>query len=64
MFVIAGPFVKAGARRFLRQDGDMVNLQNEGLKYDPALDDLRRDGRFIEFLRARKLDQRLAQRIY
>ena len=34
------------------------------LKYDPALDDLRRDGRFIEFLRARKLDQRLAQRIY
>jgi len=25
------------AREFLRQDGRMVNLQNEGLKYDPAL---------------------------
>ena len=31
------PFIAAGARAFLRQDGDMVNLQNEGLKYDPAL---------------------------
>jgi len=26
-----------GARAFLRQDGDMVNLQNQGLGYDPAL---------------------------
>ncbi|HEX2560680.1 aromatic ring-hydroxylating dioxygenase subunit alpha [Phenylobacterium sp.] len=31
------PFIAAGARAFLRQDGDMVNLQNEGLKYDPSL---------------------------
>ncbi|MFC3079095.1 Rieske 2Fe-2S domain-containing protein [Phenylobacterium terrae] len=31
------PFIAAGARAFLRQDGDMVNLQNEGLKYDPTL---------------------------
>ena len=27
----------AGARAFLRQDAGMVNLQNEGLKYDPSL---------------------------
>jgi phenylpropionate dioxygenase-like ring-hydroxylating dioxygenase large terminal subunit len=31
------PVIAAAARRFLRQDGDMVNLQNEGLRYDPAL---------------------------
>ncbi|MBC6982395.1 aromatic ring-hydroxylating dioxygenase subunit alpha [Caulobacter sp. 17J80-11] len=31
------PLFRIGARAFLKQDGDMVNLQNEGLKYDPAL---------------------------
>jgi phenylpropionate dioxygenase-like ring-hydroxylating dioxygenase large terminal subunit len=31
------PLVRAGAKRFLKQDGDMVNLQNEGLKYNPSL---------------------------
>ncbi|HEX6860964.1 MAG TPA: aromatic ring-hydroxylating dioxygenase subunit alpha [Caulobacteraceae bacterium] len=36
-FFFLKPFIKAGARAFLRQDGDMVNLQNEGLRYDPAL---------------------------
>jgi len=36
-FVLLRPFIAAGARRFLRQDGDMVNLQNQGLKYDPPL---------------------------
>jgi phenylpropionate dioxygenase-like ring-hydroxylating dioxygenase large terminal subunit len=36
-FVFLRPFIRAGARAFLRQDGDMVNLQNQGLKYDPAL---------------------------
>lgn len=36
-FTVLKPFIRAGARAFLRQDGDMVNLQNEGLKYDPAL---------------------------
>jgi len=36
-FVFLKPFIAAGARAFLRQDGDMVNLQNQGLKYDPPL---------------------------
>ena len=31
------PIIRIGAKAFLRQDGDMVNLQNEGLKYDPPL---------------------------
>jgi phenylpropionate dioxygenase-like ring-hydroxylating dioxygenase large terminal subunit len=31
------PVFRFGARAFLKQDGDMVNLQNEGLKYDPPL---------------------------
>ena len=36
-FVLLKPFIAAGARAFLRQDGDMVNLQNQGLRYDPGL---------------------------
>ncbi|MDP9103562.1 MAG: aromatic ring-hydroxylating dioxygenase subunit alpha, partial [Pseudomonadota bacterium] len=36
-FVLLRPFIRMGARAFLRQDGDMVNMQNEGLKYDPPL---------------------------
>jgi len=36
-FILLRPFIRAGARAFLRQDGDMVNLQNQGLKYDPPL---------------------------
>lgn len=31
------PMLAPFARAFLRQDGDMVNLQNLGLRYDPAL---------------------------
>ncbi|MET0274831.1 MAG: aromatic ring-hydroxylating dioxygenase subunit alpha [Phenylobacterium sp.] len=36
-FLVLKPFIRAGARAFLRQDGDMVNLQNQGLRYDPPL---------------------------
>ena len=36
-FLLLRPFIRAGARTFLRQDGEMVNLQNQGLKYDPPL---------------------------
>jgi phenylpropionate dioxygenase-like ring-hydroxylating dioxygenase large terminal subunit len=36
-FWLFKPFIAAGARAFLRQDGDMVNLQNQGLVYDPPL---------------------------
>jgi phenylpropionate dioxygenase-like ring-hydroxylating dioxygenase large terminal subunit len=31
------PALATAARTFLRQDGEMVNLQKQGLKYDPAL---------------------------
>ena len=37
IFSLAGPLIALGARRFLRQDGDMVNLQTQGLKHDPSL---------------------------
>jgi hypothetical protein len=37
VFGLLKPFIAAGARKFLRQDGDMVNLQNQGLRYDPSL---------------------------
>ena len=37
LFRLIAPVFRLGAKAFLKQDGDMVNLQNEGLKYDPAL---------------------------
>ena len=37
VFAIARPFLRMGVVAFLKQDGGMVNLQNEGLSYDPAL---------------------------
>ncbi|MDR3508227.1 MAG: aromatic ring-hydroxylating dioxygenase subunit alpha [Caulobacteraceae bacterium] len=36
-FTLLRPFIASGARRFLRQDASMVNLQNQGLAYDPSL---------------------------
>jgi len=37
IFNVAKPFLRMGVVAFLKQDGGMVNLQNEGLRYDPAL---------------------------
>ena len=34
---ILSPFLAAGAQKFLRQDADMVDLQQMGLAYDPNL---------------------------
>jgi phenylpropionate dioxygenase-like ring-hydroxylating dioxygenase large terminal subunit len=54
VFAVAGPLVRAGARRFLRQDGDMVSLQNQGLKHDPALlwiDDADRQAKWYQALK-------------
>lgn len=54
IFTIAGPLVRAGARRFLRQDGDMVNLQNRGLEADPSLlwiDDADRQAKWYQALK-------------
>ena len=53
-FFFLRPFIKAGARAFLRQDGDMVNLQNQGLRYDPALlwiDDADRQAKWYQQLK-------------
>ncbi|HEY8573150.1 aromatic ring-hydroxylating dioxygenase subunit alpha [Phenylobacterium sp.] len=53
-FLVLKPFIAAGARAFLRQDGDMVNLQNQGLKYDPALlwvDDADRQAKWYQQLK-------------
>ena len=48
------PVIAAAARRFLRQDGEMVNLQNQGLRYDPALiwiDDADRQAKWYQQLK-------------
>ncbi len=37
VFSLVKPLLRAGVVAFLQQDGGMVNLQNEGLKYDPTL---------------------------
>ena len=53
-FVLLKPFIAAGARAFLRQDGEMVNLQNQGLKYDPSLlwiDDADRQAKWYQQLK-------------
>ena len=53
-FWLLKPFIAAGARAFLRQDGDMVNLQNEGLRYDPSLlwiDDADRQAKWYQQLK-------------
>ena len=53
-FVVLKPFIAAGARAFLRQDGEMVNLQNQGLKYDPNLlwiDDADRQAKWYQQLK-------------
>ena len=53
-FVLLRPLIAAGARRFLRQDGAMVNLQNEGLKYGPPLlwiDDADRQAKWYQQLK-------------
>ena len=36
-FTLLRPIIASGARKFLRQDAGMVNLQNQGLAYDPTL---------------------------
>lgn len=53
-FVLLKPFIAAGARAFLRQDAHMVDLQNEGLRYDPTLlwiDDADRQAKWYQQLK-------------
>ena len=54
MVSLIKPFLAAGARAFLRQDAAMVTLQNEGLRYDPALlwiDDADRQAKWYQQLK-------------
>jgi phenylpropionate dioxygenase-like ring-hydroxylating dioxygenase large terminal subunit len=54
VFTLALPFIRIAAKRFLAQDGAMVDLQNQGLKYDPALiwiDDADRQARWYHALK-------------
>ncbi|HET6971222.1 MAG TPA: aromatic ring-hydroxylating dioxygenase subunit alpha [Phenylobacterium sp.] len=53
-FTLLKPVIGAMARVFLRQDGDMVQLQNQGLKYDPTLlwiDDADRQAKWYQALK-------------
>jgi len=53
-FSVLKPVVRRMTRAFLKQDGDMVNLQNEGLRYDPSLlwiDDADRQAKWYQQLK-------------
>jgi len=53
-FLLLKPLIAAWARTFLRQDGEMVKLQNQGLKYDPTLlwiDDADRQAKWYQQLK-------------
>ncbi len=66
-FFFLRPFIAAGARTFLRQDGDMVNLQNQGLKYDPSLlwiDDADRQAKWYQQLKREWIASRRENRAF
>lgn len=66
-FILLRPLIAAGARSFLRQDGDMVNLQNEGLKYDPSLlwiDDADRQAKWYQALKREWAKSRAEDRAF
>jgi phenylpropionate dioxygenase-like ring-hydroxylating dioxygenase large terminal subunit len=53
-FTLLRPFIAGAARKFLRQDAAMVNLQNQGLAYDPSLlwvDDADRQAKWYQALK-------------
>jgi phenylpropionate dioxygenase-like ring-hydroxylating dioxygenase large terminal subunit len=53
-FFFLKPAIAWGAHKFLRQDAAMVNLQNEGLRYDPSLlwiDDADRQAKWYQQLK-------------
>lgn len=66
-FLLLRPFIAAGARAFLRQDGEMVNLQNQGLKYDPSLlwiDDADRQAKWYHQLKREWAASRSEGRVF
>lgn len=54
VFTALKPLIRKAGEAFLKQDGDMVNLQNEGLRYDPSLlwiDDADRQAKWYQALK-------------
>ena len=67
LFTLLRPLIRAGGRRFLKQDADMVNLQNEGLRYDPALlwiDDADRQAKWYQALKREWAESRASGRAF
>lgn len=60
-FTLLKPLIGVWSRIFLRQDGDMVTLQNQGLKYDPTLiwiDDADRQAKWYQALKREWIESR------
>ena len=60
-FTVLKPVIGGMARTFLRQDAEMVNLQNQGLKHDPTLiwvDDADRQAKWYQALKREWLASR------
>ncbi len=67
LFRFISPLFRQGAKAFLKQDGDMVNLQNEGLKYDPSLlwiDDADTQAKWYQQLKKEWLASRAEKRAF
>lgn len=67
VFSLVKPFLRAGVVAFLQQDGGMVNLQNEGLKYDPTLlwvDDADKQAKWYQQLKKEWLKSRFEGRAF
>ena len=67
VFGLAKPFLRMGVVAFLKQDGGMVNLQNEGLRYDPALiwiDDADKQAKWYQQLKREWIRSRAEDRAF
>lgn len=67
MVSLLKPFIRLGARAFLRQDASMVTLQNEGLRYDPPLlwiDDADRQAKWYQQLKREWTASRTERRAF
>jgi phenylpropionate dioxygenase-like ring-hydroxylating dioxygenase large terminal subunit len=66
-FTLLKPVLARMARTFLRQDAEMVNLQNQGLKHDPTLlwvDDADRQAKWYQALKREWLASRREGRTF
>ena len=64
-FLLLKPLIAVWAKTFLRQDGDMVKLQNGGLKYDHTLiwiEDADRQAKWYQALKREWIASRREQR--